>query len=284
MWPDLGNVMGILGRSDDDPALRSAIMSSALVHPDDRGALGDLVASRLAERSAASTRVRVQDVAGEYRWLDVSLVPQHAEEDGSFLGFRGVARDITERIRAERVMASLNRAAEAIQTAGLAPPDVLSAVIAQLGDLELTAAVLLVSAGEPGSAGGADPSAGPAAGIVSSRAGARLAEALRERSPRVAPVTRELLRLLAEEPALHGRPNLARLAEGRQLIAVPMIAQNQLLGLLLVSSPGSVDVCLPSVAALPTRRPLPTRTRSSCTACARAKGSTAASSSRSATA
>ncbi|NLD44989.1 MAG: PAS domain S-box protein [Chloroflexi bacterium] len=245
----LGNVMGILGRSGDDPALRSAALSSALVHPDDRGALSDLVTSRLAERSAASTLVRVQDVAGEYRWLDLSLVPQHAEEDGAFLGLRGVARDVTERIRAERVMASLNRAAEAIQTAGLAPPDVLNAVIAQLGEVELTAAVLLVGAGEPGSAGGAGPSTGPTPAILSSRAGARLAEALRERSPRVAPVTRELLRLLAEEPALHGRPNLARLAEGRQLIAVPMIAQNQLLGLLLVSSPGSVDVCLPSVAA-----------------------------------
>jgi PAS domain S-box-containing protein len=91
-------VTGILGYRPDELIGRSAF---EFMHPDDRAAVGPQFAQLVAERRGwQNLMVRWRCKDGSYRLLESSSVPVfHA--DGSFLGYRGVDRDVTARRRLE---------------------------------------------------------------------------------------------------------------------------------------------------------------------------------------
>lgn len=91
--------MTILGY---EPGEFLALDPATLVHPDDRGIFAETFAHAVAGRSGwRNVPVRWRDRDGEYRTLESSAAPMF-DAAGALLGFQGIDRDITERIRAEQ--------------------------------------------------------------------------------------------------------------------------------------------------------------------------------------
>ena len=251
-----GNTMGILGLAPYEAAGLASDRWASLVHPADLPTILGWLDDR--PTGALSTLVRLRDVAGEYRWLEVSLSPLLTVDEDRSLGWHGVARDVTDRVRAERTMASLNRAAEVVQVAGLSPANVFQAVTDQLAELELSSAILVLddddslSLGAQRSARDARPGPGPEAVASGVRRPVesvpRLAQALREKRPLCLPITEGLLQEVASCGALlltAGGPPSA----WHHAIAAPMVAGGEVSGLLLVAGVTIGPLYLPSVAA-----------------------------------
>jgi PAS domain S-box-containing protein len=91
----------LLGYSPDD-FLENANLWSSCVHPDDLPRLEE-TARRLTSGGPAQTRVYRfrHGRTGEYRWLEDRLAPRR-NSAGELIGLFGVARDITDRTRADR--------------------------------------------------------------------------------------------------------------------------------------------------------------------------------------
>lgn len=95
---------------------------SRILHPEDLPAVTESTRKILEERSTGvrEYRLRHKDT-GEYRWLEDKVVPQ-VGDTGKVIGFFGVARDVTERKRAEeeqKVSISLLRATLEATTDGI---------------------------------------------------------------------------------------------------------------------------------------------------------------------
>lgn len=74
---------------------------ASLIHPDDRQAVEQATRQIYASRSSGTREYRVRHrKTGEYRWIEDRVVPQ-LDDQGNLIGIIGVARDITERKRAE---------------------------------------------------------------------------------------------------------------------------------------------------------------------------------------
>lgn len=249
-----GNTMGILGLAAHEVAAFSTERWTTLFHPSDQTTL----CARLKQGPSGpqTALVRMRDVAGEYRWLDLSLAPLYTEEEDRCLGWHGVASDVTDRVRAQRTMASLNRAAEVVQSAGLAPADVFGAVTGQLAELELSSAILLLDDDETLALGAqrgcCNSGPGPDAVVTGVRrpigSAPQLSLALRDKRPLCLPITEDLRREIAACGALLLTAG-ASLPVGGHLIVAPMVAGGEVSGLLLVSGPTINPLYLPSVAA-----------------------------------
>lgn len=75
-----------------------------LLHPDDVPALWESTRNIIATRKAGTRVYRVRHKeTGEYRWMEDRVVPQ-LDDVGHVIGIFGVARDITERKRAEEAL------------------------------------------------------------------------------------------------------------------------------------------------------------------------------------
>lgn len=93
-----------------------AVMWSRLLHPEDSEAFNYGMQQASAQRSELTTLVRGRRVDGQWRWLEVSVVPRYSRL-GRFLGMAGNSRDVTDRrelelaneqlLRAERVARSV---------------------------------------------------------------------------------------------------------------------------------------------------------------------------------
>lgn len=256
-----GNTMGILGLAPHEAATLTAARWRALVHPDDLPGLQERAARCLSAPQSETALVRVRDVAGEFRWIEVSMCSLEPE-GGAPLGVGGVARDVADRIHAERMMASLNRAAERVQDSSLAPQDVLVVVTSELADLELSALVFLLEEGgeqlilaQTHGVGGELAAIEDALGRPIEGGRTELASAptlravLEERRPQCLPFTPELASQCFPEVA-RGAPSAAAGALlGQQVVVAPMVSGNDALGLLLVYGQRVRPRMVPSVAA-----------------------------------
>lgn len=93
-----------------------AVMWSRLLHPEDGEAFNYEMQQASAQRSELTRLVRGRRVDGQWRWLEVNVVPRYSRL-GRFLGMAGNSRDITDRrelelaneqlLRAERVARSV---------------------------------------------------------------------------------------------------------------------------------------------------------------------------------
>jgi diguanylate cyclase (GGDEF)-like protein/PAS domain S-box-containing protein len=106
----------------------------SLIHPDDIPAMGKQTAAIFAARQPGAREYRIRSKhAGEYRWMEDIVVPR-LDTDGNVIGTFGVARDITERKRAEE---ELLRAKDSLETAHRELQQLLSRekVLARTDDL-----------------------------------------------------------------------------------------------------------------------------------------------------
>lgn len=138
-----GNTMSTLGYMHDELLALGTRLWPRLTHPDD---LPNLLESfRLALRHEHPQRLllRARDRADEYRWLETSVRP--TPQEGGAAGLQIMARDVSTRVQNERMIASLNAAAQAVQRAAVTPDSVMDSVVSQLQSLGLTATIGLIA-------------------------------------------------------------------------------------------------------------------------------------------
>lgn len=143
-----GNYLGITGYLRDEILSLSTreFWSTFFVAEDNAQIYQDL--ARVEQSSSGmQRRVRLCDRAGEVRWCELALLPLRDDAD-RFLGVQGILRDIGERVQTERIIHSLNQAAEAVQRASLSVQAVLEAVSAELTALGMSSAIVLPGLGE----------------------------------------------------------------------------------------------------------------------------------------
>ncbi len=240
-----GNSVGLLGYAPSELVAPGREMSFLqLLASDDLERVTQAFEDICRRPRRATYAARVIDRAGEGRWIEFSFVPLYGEAGDAFTGFQLILRDISERVQAENMMRSLNRAAQKVQAASLSLDDVLEAVCSQLKALGFFSAIGLVEPDEQ-------------VRWLKFSADERRLEALRELGKSVLPHS------VAEIPALaqaltSGRPVQGTLQEaqlGRLLgdavlarqalqligslwmIVTPLRADGRLLGFLVVASP-----------------------------------------------
>ncbi|MHB1319797.1 MAG: PAS domain S-box protein [Anaerolineae bacterium] len=162
-----GNCMGLLGYAESElcgPGVDLDVLH--VIDERDRPLVETLIAEARMHPQGSSVAARVMDRAGEERWVDCTLVPLYDEAEQHLTGLQVIFRDISERVRSEQMMHSLNEAAAAVQKASLSLEDVLEAVTGQLYALDLNSAVGLT-----------DPDTGQVA-WVKVRGGSRFMQAM----------------------------------------------------------------------------------------------------------
>jgi PAS domain S-box-containing protein len=140
-----GNCMGLLGYAARElcgPGVDLDVLQ--LFDERDRPLLETQIAEARMHPQGSSTAVRVMDRAGEERWVECTLVPLYDESEQRYTGLQVIFRDISERVRSEQMMRSLNEAAAAVQKASLSLDEVLEAVTGQLHALDLNSGVGLM--------------------------------------------------------------------------------------------------------------------------------------------
>lgn len=143
-----GNYLGITGYLRDEILeFSSDDFWKTLFPHEDNACLCDELARVQQSLSGTQRRVRLCDRAGEVRWCELALLPLCNDSD-QFLGVQGVLRDIGERVQTERIIHSLNQAAEAVQRASLSVQAVLEAVSDELTALGMPSAIVLPGLGE----------------------------------------------------------------------------------------------------------------------------------------
>ncbi len=85
---------------------------SSLVHPDDVSSVASLTDRLLSERTSVTRLYRLRDDrTGHYLWIEDRVAP-YVARDGALVTLFGVARDITERQRAEQIHAAQSKILE----------------------------------------------------------------------------------------------------------------------------------------------------------------------------
>jgi PAS domain S-box-containing protein len=85
---------------------------SSLIHPDDVSSVASLTDRLVKERVSLTRLYRLRDDrTGQYLWIEDRVAP-YVARDGASVTLVGVARDITERQRAERVLAEQSKILE----------------------------------------------------------------------------------------------------------------------------------------------------------------------------
>jgi len=85
---------------------------NSLLHPDDASSVASLTGRLLSERTSVTRLYRLRDDrTGHYLWIEDRVVP-HVARDGAPVTLFGVARDVTERHRAEQFLAEQSKILE----------------------------------------------------------------------------------------------------------------------------------------------------------------------------
>jgi len=141
-----GNCMGLIGYSALELCGSGMELDVVqLFDEHDRPSVKAQLAEAKLRPQGSSTEVRVLDRAGEARWVECTLVPLYGDTEHQMTGVQVILRDISDRVRAEQMMRSLNEAAAAVQKASLSLDDVLEVVTEQLRALDLSSGVGLLS-------------------------------------------------------------------------------------------------------------------------------------------
>ena len=98
------------------PSKEHAQMWSHFLHPEDSAGFEQLMQQALSERSELTSLVRGQRADGQWRWLEISVVPRFSRM-GRFLGMAGNSRDITDRRELEQANEQLLRAERVARSA-----------------------------------------------------------------------------------------------------------------------------------------------------------------------
>jgi diguanylate cyclase (GGDEF)-like protein/PAS domain S-box-containing protein len=108
----------ILGFAPEDFSALGPEGRTALVHPDDRGAVIALAAEvrGLDDGQTAQARYRTTDATGQERWVNRRVTPFRRDQAGTLVQVLAVVRDVTELVEAE---AALTRAAHHDSLTGL---------------------------------------------------------------------------------------------------------------------------------------------------------------------
>ncbi|KRG75068.1 hypothetical protein ABB30_12820 [Stenotrophomonas ginsengisoli] len=93
-----------------------AVMWSHFLHPEDIAGFEHLIQRALSERSELASLVRGRRADGQWRWLEISVVPRFSRM-GRFLGMAGNSRDITDRRELEQANEQLLRAERVARSA-----------------------------------------------------------------------------------------------------------------------------------------------------------------------
>ena len=93
-----------------------ALMWSYFLHPEDAAGFEHLMQRALSERNELTSLVRGRRADGQWRWLEISVVPRFSRM-GRFLGMAGNSRDITDRRELEQANEQLLRAERVARSA-----------------------------------------------------------------------------------------------------------------------------------------------------------------------
>jgi two-component system cell cycle sensor histidine kinase/response regulator CckA len=115
---------------------------SSIVYPDDLATALEHHQRLLAGQDDVS-EVRILTKDGDVRWLRDYGRPQWDEQEGRVVRIYGAAQDVTERVRAARLLHAFNQAARAMEQA-LRPDDMFSAVAEELKALGFSCAFFTV--------------------------------------------------------------------------------------------------------------------------------------------
>jgi len=100
------HTMDILGYTPDE-FMQDPVLWSRLLHPDDLPAVQKQTLAILSSNQPGTREYRMMHkTSGEYRWMEDRITPQ-LNEAGQIVGIFGLARDITERKRADEERSQL---------------------------------------------------------------------------------------------------------------------------------------------------------------------------------
>ncbi len=140
----VGDSMGIAGYMREELLTYDfAGFCRTLFSPDDVPLIIEAVQRTQGALNGTRLRVCLQDRAGETRWCELTCLPLRDEHD-QVLGVQGIVRDVSEYVRTEMIIHALNKAAEAVQQASLSVGGVLDAIAAELTALGFYAAIILL--------------------------------------------------------------------------------------------------------------------------------------------
>ena len=258
-----GNVMGLLGRTEAsllDPNPCDRLVS--VLYPQDSDSVHQLLSRVASAYRPLSHRFRILDAAGEVCWVDASFVPLR-DERGEYLGAQIVAADISLRMQSEAMVGSLNAAARTLQNATLSPSQVLQAAADELSLRGFYAAIGLVSP-ESGSVTierfGGDSAVLASVGKLFSGLAKRyvipivempspIGGILTDREPRCFLLEERHLRAILPNPVKASAGLVLRLLPTLNTILAPLVAHDQVLGVLAVGGRSVGSELVPSVSA-----------------------------------
>jgi PAS domain S-box-containing protein len=255
----LGNTMGILGYTADQLLEMTRGNICHICHPADAPTLQQRLSAHNRYHSPADMRLRFRDVAGEYRWVELSLRPRY-DSRAAWAGYQGVVRDINEQMRAEQLVRSLSTAAQAVLQVATSPERVFQVVTEQLDDLGLSGWILLL-----------DPDGKtvrlvqmttnhPAFQVIWQLVDAELpplplddlpgyAAIAGRKQPFWAPADKALIASLLPPPIRGLTVQLAASLSDFKTIVAPMIHDDRTLGLLTVAGASLPESLIPAISA-----------------------------------
>jgi len=258
-----GNVVGLLGRTEASLlALDPPDRLGAILHPQDSDGVQQLLSHVPSAYRPLTGRFRIVDAAGEALWVDASFVPLR-DERGDCVGAQIVAADISRQMQSEAMVGSLNAAARTLQNTRLSPSQVLQAAADELSLRGFYAVIGLVS---PESNSVTIERFGGDSAVLASvgRLVAGLAKrydvpvgqmpspiegVLVDREPRCFLLEERHLRAMLPKPVRASASLVLRLLPTLNTILVPLVAHDQVLGVLAVGGRSAGSELVPSVSA-----------------------------------
>jgi len=255
----VGNTMGILGYMADQLLEMTHGSIWDICHPADAPPLRQQLHAQGREYGLADVRLRLRDVAGEYRWAELSLRPCY-DSHSIWTGYQGVVRDISDRIRAEQLVRSLSAAAQAVLQVATSPERVFEVVTRQLDDLGLAGWILLLDPQDKMVRLAQMTTSHPALQVIQQLVYTELpplplddlpgyAEIARQKQPIWASISQPLLDSLLPSAMRGLAAQLTASFSALKLIVVPMIHHDQILGLLSVAGESLPETLIPAISA-----------------------------------